>query len=156
MKTIPFDLEKFKQGAIALSRNKERRYKFIAVVDEAEDDYKLLSLNVQTKKVAVFCLNGACLSGAKYNNIDSNYDLTHLEVPPTTRLIRVEELPPVCHVKFPRAMNAYLVTIRATGLSTDTASIKFNDSFYSIVNLQEHNALWSADLKTWNPFTVEE
>lgn len=44
MNTIPFDLEKYKAGAIAVDRNGDK-YRFIAVCLDAEKNHQLISLN---------------------------------------------------------------------------------------------------------------
>lgn len=71
-----------------------------------------------------------------------------------TRLIRVEELPPVCWVgdetSSPRWI--HFRDYRQQGV----AYMGSKDNVVTIEILKKLNVKWSSDLKTWNSFEVED
>lgn len=72
-------------------------------------------------------------------------------IAPKKRLIRVEELPPVCWVKDPSSDSVWMIH----GRSEDSCRIYIGGMTKRIRELKD-DWQWSTDLKTWNSFEVED
>ncbi len=133
-----------------------------------KDGWRLLeweeikSISVESKKKGlefwgIMSLTWKRPDGGPANN-DSTYrtrlsreELAALDKP-KKRLIRVEELPPICLVRNGTLVS--LVTSRDSAtqyIKVDSDSVSHHISFY-----KDAESGWSSDLKNWNSFEVKE
>lgn len=94
---------------------------------------------------------GIC-NEATYRTRLSREELAALDKP-KKRLIRVDELPPVCHVK--RAGEPWHEIVSKRDPDNQRIALSGNDWVSTMTALAYHWQ-WSSDLKTWNSFEVEE
>jgi hypothetical protein len=95
--------------------------------------------------------NGAWFPG------DGNISFLHepgryrIKPEPKKRLIRVEELPPVCWVKVDGPFACLVI-----GRDFNDQRLKIETGGFSIRQIHDDGGKWSSDLKTWDSFEVED
>lgn len=99
---------------------------------------------------SVFMTGGPTSKTCTYRTRIPRAELMAL-IAPKKRLIRVEELPPVCWVKDPSSDFVWMIH----GRSEDSCRIYIGGMIKRIRELKD-DWQWSTDLKTWNSFEVED